>query len=397
MNPKITGSFLKYTTQIQYERIQQKIMSLFKEGESFISEYVYVKNNLNKTRKDFHDFSELNVGEEITDNSVANITREKRLKKRLWFTIVLEAVLSIMAIKFFLAQMLAFDLQWTAALALGIFLTAIILELAIEMRIDDAEDQDNGSLHIIRKWSYLLPLIFIPGLNIFIITSTPDSSLNILFSFFALFSILMNLKTASNWNQYKILKQSKIANSKIKKYEGIINKNEKILYNLAFNKMQPLNNKITAQATKLRSIYESRGDNVQGKLFIPVKYIIILNNLIFHTDVFPVPQLNLTSPPDGDLKTALESWNNTIFKQPLVPQRRLDDRSETSNMMPQQNEHVLPKSNFNSSNDNYTGNDLNNQNYEDETTPKVNSNDNSGTSDLDQGIQFGIPDNEKYV
>jgi hypothetical protein len=42
---------------------------------------------------------------------------------------------------------------------------------------------------------------------------------------------------------------------------------------------------------------------------------LIMNNLIFKQDVFPIPQLSLTSPPPGDLEASLTSWRRGIFTE----------------------------------------------------------------------------------
>lgn len=381
----------------QFEKIQHNLKAEFSKGENIIREYANTRKELDRVQNEYDEYLERNANEEITDDSAANVARERRLKRRLWFTVVFEAILSLTAIKYFLAETLEFHLQWLPAVVLAIFIAFIILELAIEMRIDDnADEQENDLLNSVKKWSYIIPLVFIPGLNIFIIYSTPGNPLNILYAFFAVFSILLNFKTASYWKQYRILKHSEIAKKRISNYKNNIKNKEKVLYNLTFKKMPPINDKIITLSMKLRSIYETIKERERTNFILPVKYLFVMNNLIYHSDVFPIPQLSLTSPPDGDMRIALDSWSSSIFHQPSLPKRRLPEGNLRYDSSQEQDNTQESANTFGNANSYSRDNSFNNHDYENANADYTDNNSDSA-SHSDPETDQGIPDSEKYV
>lgn len=381
----------------KFKNRQLYLIELFRTGEKAIGNLVKTRQELEKIQKENDDFIDRNSDEEIIDESVANTARERRLKNRLWFTVIIEAILSYVAIKFFFTEILNFHLQWIPAVALGIFLTSIILEQAIGYRIDDNCNVNNSKdkfLFEARKWTYILPLVFIPALNLFIIIETPGNPLNILYSFFAIFSILLNLKTASYWKQYKLLKHSKIAKDKIKGYRKNIKQKEDIISELTFKEMPFLNDKIISQSVKLRSQYLNFPANRKPDLIIPPLFLFIINNRVFGFDAFPLSQLELTRPPTGEMNVALELWSNTIFKQHKIPGNQLNAANETRNTEQRRNTvHDAEYVNVNDAEN--TENDNINQEYEHNEPAEDNTEAQEAGSATKNGS--GIPDNEKYV
>ena len=387
----------------QFEKMQHGLLSLFLKGEDLMHRFAHERNKIDQTQEEYNNFLEKNTNEDIVDNSVVNIAREKRLKMRLWFTIIVEAILSLSAIKFFLAEMLNIPLQWPPAVVLGIFLTAIILEWAIDVRIDDNQDEEldnntNGQFKAtVKKMSYIISLMLIPAINFFIIITTPGNYLNILYAFFAVFSILLNLKTASYWRQYRLLKHSAIAKSRIKNYKNTIKKGEKILYDLTV-KMKSLKDKITSESMKLRHVYENFRTEDKPSFILPVKYLFVLNNLIFHSDVFLIPQLQLTFPPAGDMNDDLEAWGDLILTHPVPPKPPVKAARKIPNS-PQIQDNLYESEINNSVNENNHPIDgtSENTNNEDSTNTNMADSGNSENTILDPGAESGIPDNEKYV
>jgi hypothetical protein len=382
-----------------FERIQQRLLSLFLKGEDLINRYIHEQKKIDQTREEYYNFLEQNSKEDVEQNSVEHIARKKRLKKRLWFTIVVEAILSLSAIKFFLAEMLNIKLLWLSAVILGVFLSSLIIEWAIGTRIDDNQEDNtlntkNDILCTFKKLSYIIPLILIPVINFYIIITTPGNPLNILYAFFAVFSLLLNLKTVSYWQQYKLLKHSSIANSKIKNIKNNISKGDKILYDLT-SKMKSLKDKITSEGMRLRSEYENYNSKVKPGFILPVKYLFVLNNLIFQNDVFHIPQLQLTSPPIGDMNDDLEVWGALIFTHPVPPKPSDKVARKLPNSQRIQNNIYDSENNGTDIEDSHPiGDDLGNE-ININTNPA--SFDNPGNTNLDPGANTGIPDNEKYV
>lgn len=383
-------------TKWQFEKIQFALLDSFKKGEQIIRGYKYNRDELDKIQNEYDDYLERNSDEEITVDSAANVARVTRLRNRLWFTVVFEAILSLTAIKFFLAEMLEFNLQWFPAVILGISLAFIILELAIEMRIDD-NDQDNDLLNNLKRWSYVIPLVFIPGLNIFIISSTPGNPTNILYAFFAVFSILLNFKTASYWKQYRILKQSAIVKKRIKDYRKNIKNKEKILHNLTFKRIPPINNRIVVLSMRLRNIYESFKTKEKINFILPVEYLFIMNNLIYHTDAFTIPQLRITGPPDGAMRIALDTWRNSVFLKPPLSKHRLSDGNNINNSTEELRNTQESANAFDNSIEHSHENTSSNHDYGNGTTDNTGSSEGTDFSNPDFETGNLIPDSEKYV
>lgn len=377
-----------------FDRQQRRVHDLFLKGEKTLVKFVRESKVLNGLKERYQKFADKNSDLDVLGDDIENKNRIKRLNRRKWFTIAAEALLSFTAIRFFLGETLNMSLPFLPTLFLGIILAYVLLDLAIEFRMDDDNLSESNFtvLDIVKRYSFIVSLVIIPILNLFIILSTPDNPMNALYVFFAIISFLLNLKAASYYKEFRTLSNTQLSQRMNIKMERKITAHQQRLDKIE-DQIIDLRNTISKEAELLRSIFESLPVE-NRKLSIPVKFLFIMNNKIFFTEVFPIPILTLKTPPKGELSENISTWN-AFFSTPSKSVE-LEQNAGT-------NQNVLESNESNFSNNNKPASEgLNEEKHWDspmnkDRNPDNNEQNNEIKNDSNPDLGTTISDNEKFL
>lgn len=246
---------------------------------------------------------------QIADRNVNNKATASRLKKRKWFTVVIEAILAVSAVKLFLNETVnVHGLPMLTTILLGLVIAYAVLDVAINFRIDDAKIESTGFVALWYRFSWVLPLLLIPFLNLYQVFSHPGNPSNIIWVFFALLSVWLNIKCAGYSKQFELMRNTAIAEKKVKPHnEGL--KNEIKIQQAISDKMILVRGQILRLAADFERLYLSFGDN-KPELTLHPMYCMLLNNRFYLTQLLPIPEIVIMNPPKN-MSGFLDFWDAT--------------------------------------------------------------------------------------
>lgn len=278
------------------------IQKILGETEKLQSEFADSLSREDEHHKALKDIEAANVGLQVADKSVENIALRKRLKRRKHFTVAIEALLGISAVKLFFSETINISLPWLTAMLCGLGLAYVVLNEGINYRIDDEvlEDQGNdteGKASFKRLWnrfSWFIPLLLIPVLNIYNILMHPGNPTNIIWLFFAGLSVWLNIKCAGYAKQFALMKKTEIAEKLVKpEKEGI--RRERNVQKKIRSTMVDIKSRLMILAMDLKRLYQSASE--KPTVNINPLYILLLNNRFYMYQFLPVPDIVIANPP----------------------------------------------------------------------------------------------------
>lgn len=278
------------------------IQKILGETEKLQSEYADSISREDEHLKALKDIEAANVGLQVADKSVENIALRKRLKRRKQFTVAIEALLGISAVKLFFSETINVGLPWITAMLCGLGLAYVVLNEAINYKIDDEilevpGDDTEGKTSFKRLWnrlSWFIPLLLIPVLNIYNIMMHPGNPTNIIWAFFAGLSIWLNIKCVGYAKQFALIKKTAIAEKLVKPVkEGI--KRERNVQKKIRSTMVDIKSRLMILAMDLKRLYQSASE--KPTVNINPLYILLLNNRFYMHQFLPVPDIVIANPP----------------------------------------------------------------------------------------------------
>ncbi len=259
-------------------------------------------------RKALNELSIANPDLQITSKSVENEAAAKRLKRRKWFTVLVEAVLAVSAVRLFLGETINIhNLPLLTTILFGLVIAYAVLDVAINFRIDDSKITSNGIMSLWYRYSWLLPLLLIPFLNVFQVLSHPGNSTNIVWLFFAVLSVWLNIKCAGYSKQFELMKNTAIAERKSKPHETGLKKERDIQQTIS-DKMISVKGQMVKLAADFERLYMSFES--KPKLTLHPMYCMLLNNRFYLMQMLPIPEIVIMNPPKN-MSGFLDFWDAT--------------------------------------------------------------------------------------
>lgn len=289
-----------------FYKTEDKINKVLGETEKMQFDFRESQRQEEKHRKALNDLQAANPDLTIADKSVENIAARKRLKKRKGFTVAIEAVLGISAVKLFFSETVNVSLTWLVSLLCGLGLAFIILNEAISYKTDDGKLEGNAFEKFWNRYSWFIPLLLIPFLNFYNILMHPGNPTNIIWVFFAILSIWLNVKCASYAKQYALMKNTAIAEKLSKPETEGLTKQEKFQTNIN-RTMIGIKARLMDLATDLKRLYESFGENKPNVNLNPL-YILLLNNRFYMYQFLPIPDITIANPPPN-MRDYMNFWD----------------------------------------------------------------------------------------
>lgn len=307
--------------------IQNLIMK--RKESNRIREFYNLENRLNssiseieKNHKLFTDSLEQeeeqkmkteNVRKENSDDSFNDFNTKKIVERKnliflKYFAVFVEALLSYNAINLFLKETIGINLSKGSDVVLGIFtmlksmmiavpVAYIFLQGAIKFKNIDSEIQSDGN--VIVKYCYniswILAISVIPFLNLFLVYTHPEHATNLLWIFFSIITLLINIKIVNYSLLYNKMERNSEFERKIKSYNENIGEEIKTRKNIIKN-VRLIFDKLRGPANEFKRFYESFGDKKPELTLNPI-YRIFLNTYIYYNQVLPQVQITITNPP----------------------------------------------------------------------------------------------------
>ena len=276
-----------------------------------------------KHRSELNAIQAANPDLQVSDKNVENVAAGKRLKRRKWFTVIIEAILAISAVKLFFSETVNVNLSagtagssgfaplfWPALMGLG--LAYVVLNEAISYKIDDMKKVATRFTAFWNRFSWFIPLTLIPFLNLYNIFSHPENPTNIIWFFFAALSIWLNIKCAGYAKQYSLMQNTAIAEKKAQpERDGL--KKEAALQAKINRNMLRIKRELMKPAADLKRIYLSFGDN-KPELNLHPLFCILLNNRFYLYQLLPIHDIEIMNPPK-DMSDYLTFWDQTTRVQ----------------------------------------------------------------------------------
>ena len=260
-------------------------------------------------RAELNALTTANPDLQISNKNVENEAAAKRLKRRKWFTVIIEAILAISAVRLFFSETVNVSgLPMLTTVLLGLVVAYAVLDVAINFKIDDAKIESTGFMSLWYRFSWLLPLLLIPFLNFYNVMSHPGNPTNMIWVFFALLSIWLNIKCAGYSKQFELMKNTAIAEKKTRPHlEGL--KSEGKIQNRINRHMLEIKRQLMKPAADLKRIYQSFGEN-KPELTLHPLYCILLNNRYYLYQLLPIHDIEIMNPPKN-MSDYLMFWDET--------------------------------------------------------------------------------------
>jgi hypothetical protein len=301
---KISKLFDNSQNQSTIDVLQKSILILILNWRAEAIKLIAARKQLMIAQDRLSDFLQINSNLPVEDLSVENTNARKRIKNRIRATAFADAILGFMAITIMLKVLLNVSIAWIPAILIGGIIAYWLLIYAIEDRIDEPGNVSTNSKNIITRFAFIIPLLFLPTANLFIVFTNPGNPVNILLTAFLVLALLLNLSTARHYNQYKLMKDTEKSFAVLKRLT-----NERDTYETAFIyqrvKSDRVADQIVVNAYDLKREYTAL--NPKPALALSIDKQIFLNDQIYHEDVFPISQINLTKPT-GDLAELSNIW-----------------------------------------------------------------------------------------
>lgn len=301
----------------RFDRNQAEIVKVFAETEKLRHAFNKADRQRQK-RQDKHDeFVTANSNLAIAADTVENQIAQRRLKRRKYFTVGADTVLSIPTINLMFNETINWRVTPIMAVILGALVSYGLLRLAIDFRNDDRKENDAGWRQCWNQYSYIAPLTFIPFLSFYLVFSNPGNPTNVIWIFFLSIAFILNIKAASYSRQYTIMEQTSEAKKQGSTLEKAIEASNRQIERIG-DRMQSYKQKITNAAIELRQLWERFPEDNKPRVFILPQYLFVLNTRIYYNDVLPIGDINLTLP-SGTIGEYLNFWEAAI-NDGAVPQ-----------------------------------------------------------------------------
>lgn len=284
-------------------------------------------------RKALNELSIANPDLQITSKSVENEAAAKRLKRRKLFTVMVEAVLAVSAVKLFLGETVNIhNLPILTTILFGLVIAYAVLDVAINFRIDDSKITSTGLLSLWYRYSWILPLLLIPFLNVYQVLSHPGNSTNMVWIFFALLSVWLNIKCAGYSKQFELMKNTAIAEKQSKPHEVGLKK-ERDIQQAISDKMISVKGQMVKLASDFERLYMEFGES-KPKLTLHPMYCMLLNNRFYLTQMLPIPEIVIMNPPKN-MSGFLDFWDATT-QIPVSVNKTTESLSGSEEKIPSQ-------------------------------------------------------------
>jgi len=246
---------------------------------------------------------------QIAEYNVENIAAASRLKKRKWFTVAIEAILAISAVKLFFSETVnVTNIPLLTTMLLGLVIAYAVLSVAISFRIDDLKEGKPGFTTFWNKYSWYITLLLIPFLNLYNVAMHPGNPTNIIWVFFAILSFWLNMKCAGYSKQYELMRNTAIVEKKVKPHNEGLKAEEKVQQRISRN-MLAIKNQLLKPAADLKRMYLSFGDN-KPELTLHPLFCILLNNRYYLYQLLPIHDIEIMNPPKN-MSDYLMFWDET--------------------------------------------------------------------------------------
>jgi uncharacterized protein YlxW (UPF0749 family) len=291
-----------------FYKLEGDLTKSFSEAEKIRHEYTLTQKDLDKNQEELDSFNEENG--QLLDESISIKQNYKNLQWRKYATVGVYALISLEEIKLFFEETVNIDVPLLPAVILGVCIAYLLLKLAISYKhYDNHREINNSFFSWWEKYSYIVPLLIIPFLSLYLIANNPGNPANYIWLFFLVFSFLLNIKAASYSSEYIQMGQAETKfkeQKQIQKRIGSTNKNIEGLQ----RKLQEIVNSIRRKATDFRREYESFTEETRPELSLHIPYRFVLNTRVYYYDVLPIPQLNITMPPQGSINAFCNWWDD---------------------------------------------------------------------------------------
>ncbi len=311
MAPLFTSIFGSRTTQLdQYYKTEKIIAEQFSKTGVLMRTYQKARKGLERETQRLQEFISQNANVQIAEDTVKNRVFERRLRNRKWFTVGADALVSIPAVKLVIGETLGTGLTTPVALTVGIVFSYILLKLAIGYKNDDSSNGENEFIKFCKKYSYIIPLALIPVLSVFLIAQSPGNPANFIWLVFLGVAFLLNLKAASYSRQYQMMENTVVARKERTKMEKSIEGYNRTIEGVN-DKMTSCMQKIELWAIELRKNWLDIPETERpDQINLSPKYIFVLNNIIYFTQLLPYPPLE-TQIPTGSVGDYHNFWVDT--------------------------------------------------------------------------------------
>lgn len=293
----------------EFNQTQDKISSILSGTDAVRLDYSESQKREGEHRAELNGITTANPDLQIANKNVENEAAATRLKRRKWFTIIIEAILAISAVRLFFSETVNVSgLPMLTTMLLGLAVAYAVLDVAINFKIDDAKIESTGFMSLWYRFSWVLPLLLIPFLNFYNVMSHPDNPTNIIWVFFALLSIWLNVKCAGYSKQFELMKNTAIANKKAKPHQDGLKKEENLQARINRN-MLAIKSQLMKPAADLKLLYLSFGEN-KPELKLHPLYCILLNNRFYLYQLLPIHDIEIMNPPKN-MSDYLMFWDET--------------------------------------------------------------------------------------
>jgi len=291
-----------------FYKLEGDLTKSFSEAEKIRHEYTLIQKDLDKNQEELDSFNEENG--QLSDESISVKQNYKNLRWRKYATVGVDALISLAAIKLFFEETVNIDVPLLPAVILGVCIAYLLLKLAISYRHYDNEREINNSFFSWwEKYSYVVPLLIIPFLSLYLIANNPGNPANYIWLFFLVFSFLLNIKAASYSLEYIQMGQAETKFKEQKQIQKRIDSINKSIEGLQ-RKLQEIVNSIRRKATDFRRVYDGFSEDNRPELSLHIPYRFVLNTRVYYYDVLPIPQLNITMPPQGSINAFCNWWDD---------------------------------------------------------------------------------------
>lgn len=317
------------------DSIQKSMLILILKWRVEAIKLIDAQKPLLKAQAKLDEFLRINSSLAVADISVENINARKRIKNRILATAFADAILGFMAITVMLKVLLNVSIAWIPAMLIGSVIAYWLLIYAIEDRIDASGEVPANTNIIFNKYAFIIPLLFLPAANLFVVFTNPGNPVNILLIAFLALALLLNLSTARHYQQYKLIKDTEKSLIIMKQLTTKVSCCENLVA-VQKEKTDQIADQINVIAFDLKREYTSM--NPKPELSLSIDKQIFLNDQIYHEDVFPIHQTYLTKPTG-----ALAELSNIWFAATSIELPNTEDNGQIQ----QQLEPTVEESGFN--------------------------------------------------
>jgi hypothetical protein len=304
-----------------FSSMQRVMLGLILQLKAAGIKLLGAQKNLAEAQQRIDKFLDINKDLRVEDLSVENMNARRRIKNRIRATSAVDGICGLMATTVMLKVFLNVALAWIPAMLIGCVVAYWLLLYAIESRIDE---QDDKTQSFWGRFVYIIPLIFIPAANLFVVFTNPGNPVNVLLTGFLVLTLLLNLSTARYYRQYKLMKDTEKSLAVIKGLKNERTKHEDIVNTLR-QKVNELADQIMMHAFDMRAEYATM--SVKPELILSKDQQMFLNSRVYKEDVYPIGQITLTKPV-GELADLSRIWDAATLIEIPASLQQSENRQE---------------------------------------------------------------------